>query len=302
MNFEETLKNQRTIKLIISVLIILFLFKFINFNLLLNSLKHVNNLFLVVLTLIPVNILLRAWRLMTILNKDKKIISIKDSFFLNLVGITLNLFLPASSGDIAKSYYGYKWHGVKEEMLSSNIFDKFMALFAVFVVGCVAATFLKFYSISLFALIVSLLFVLMFFYPRIMPWNIINKILGTFVKITLNEEKLAQSFNVSNEIKFKTLSISLIGCFLSYFQLYLLCLSFSVKIMFIYVLAIAPVMTLASLFPFTLNGLGSGEAVAIYFFGLVGISPTMSLLISLLSQVINAIIPGFFGFLIIMKK
>ena len=69
-----------------------------------------------------------------------------------------------------------------------------------------------------------------------------------------------------------------------------------------YVLAIAPVMTLASLFPLTLNGLGSGEAVAIYFFGLVGISPTISLLISLLSQVINAIIPGFFGFLIIMKK
>ena len=302
MNFEETLKNQRTIKLIISVLIILFLFKFINFNLLLNSLKHVNSLFLVVLALIPVNILLRAWRLMTILNKDKKIISLKDSFFLNLVGITLNLFLPASSGDIAKSYYGYKWHGVKEEMLSSNIFDKFMALFAVFVVGCVAATFLKFYLISFFALIISLLFVLMFFYPRLMPWNIVNKILGTFVKITLDEEKLTQSFNVSDKIKFKTLSISLIGCFLSYFQLYLLCLSFSVKIMFIYVLAIAPVMTLASLFPLTLNGLGSGEAVAIYFFGLVGISPTMSLLISLLSQVINAIIPGFFGFLIIMKK
>ena len=232
MNFEETLKNQRTIKLIISVLIILFLFKFINFNLLLNSLKHVNSLFLVVLALIPVNILLRAWRLMTILNKDKKIISLKDSFFLNLVGITLNLFLPASSGDIAKSYYGYKWHGVKEEMLSSNIFDKFMALFAVFVVGCVAATFLKFYLISFFALIISLLFVLMFFYPRLMPWNIVNKILGTFIKITLDEEKLTQSFNVSNKIKFKTLSISLIGCFLSYFQLYLLCLSFSVKIMF----------------------------------------------------------------------
>lgn len=135
-----------------------------------------------------------------------------------------------------------------------------------------------------------------------MPWKTLNKFLSKAIKIELDEDKLAQSFDVPNKIKFKAFIISIIGCFLLYLQLYLLILSFSVEIIFIYVLAVAPIMNLASLFPFTFNGLGSGEAVVVYLFSLVNVPPTMSILISLFSQVLNAVIPGLFGFLIIMKK
>jgi uncharacterized membrane protein YbhN (UPF0104 family) len=61
-------------------------------------------------------------------------------------------------------------------------------------------------------------------------------------------------------------------------------------------------MNLAYLFPLTFNGLGSGEAVTIYLFGLINISPTVALLVSLFSQVLNAIIPGLIGYLIIIRK
>ena len=239
---------------------------------------------------------------MIILNKDKKLISLKNSFYLNLAGITLNLFMPASSGDIAKSYYGYKWHGIKEEMLSGNIFDKFMALFAVFFIGSITAIFLKFYLLSLFSAGISLILALMFFNPNKMPWGTLNRLLSKILKIHLDENKLSLSFNVSNKIKTKTLIISLFASMLMYFQFFLLCLSFSVYIGFFYVLAVAPLLNLALLFPLTLNGLGSGEAMAIYLFSLINISPTMSILVSLVSQIVNAVIPGLFGFLIIMKK
>ena len=156
MNIKETLKDQRIIKLIISLIIIVVLFKFVNIPLLLNSLKTVNYFFFIVLALIPLNLLLRAWRLAVILNKEEKLISIKDSFYLNLAGITLNLFMPASSGDIAKSYYGYKWHGIKEEMLTANIFDKFMALFGVFIIGVFTAIILNLYALSIFSAFLSL--------------------------------------------------------------------------------------------------------------------------------------------------
>ncbi len=302
MNIRKSLTDQRIIKLIFSLIIILVLFGFINIPLFLNSLKNVNALFLVVLALIPINILLRSWRLMIILNKDKKLISLKNSFYLNLAGITLNLFMPASSGDIAKSYYGYKWHGIKEEMLSGNIFDKFMALFAVFFIGSITAIFLKFYLLSLFSVGMSFILALMFFNPNKMPWGTLNRLLSKIFKIYLDENKLSLSFNVSNKIKTKTLIISLFASLLMYFQFFLLCLSFSVYIGFFYVLAVAPLLNLALLFPLTLNGLGSGEAMAIYLFSLINISPTMSILVSLVSQVVNAVIPGLFGFLIIMKR
>lgn len=302
MNIKEIVKHERTIKFIVSLLIILFLLKFINIPLFLNSLKSVNNLFLVVLALIPINILLRAWRLSIIINHNEKLISLKHSFYLNLAGITLNLFLPASSGDIAKSYYGYKWHGIKEEMLSANIFDKFMALFSVFIIGFFASLFMKFYVISILAAILSLVFGITFFYPHRLPWNILNKILFKIFKINLDKDKLVFSFAVSSKIKLKTFLLSIFTWIILYFQFYVLCLSFSVNVSLIYVLAISPIMSLANLFPLTLNGLGSGEAVLIYLFSLINISPTMALLVSLMSQVVNAIIPALFGFIIIIKN
>ena len=70
MYIKEILKDQRIVKLLFSLIIIIVLFKFINIPLLLNSLKNVNLFFIVVLALIPFNLLLRAWRLMVILNKD----------------------------------------------------------------------------------------------------------------------------------------------------------------------------------------------------------------------------------------
>jgi uncharacterized protein (TIRG00374 family) len=301
-NIKNTLKNQNTIKIIVSLLILVVIFNFINFNLFFETLENINSLFLIVLLLIPVNILIRAWRLSIILNKDEKLISINDSFYLNLAGIALNLFMPASSGDIVKSYYGYKWHGIKEEMLSANIFDKFMALFSVFVVGGLAALLIKLYLLSLFSIILALLFVIIFFYPDIMPWNTLNKVLFKLFKIKLDEEKLKHAFIIPNKIKIKTFIISIIGFLTSYVQVYLLCLSFSIAITFTYILAIAPLMNLAILFPFTFNGLGSGEAVVIYLFGLIGISTTIALLLSLLTQIVSSVLPGIVGFLIILKK
>lgn len=302
MNIKEIIKDQRILKLIFSLIIILVLFKFINIPLLINSLKTVNSFFIVVLVLIPLNLLLRAWRLMVILNKEEKLISIKDSFYLNLAGITLNLFMPASSGDIAKSYYGYKWHGIKEEMLSANIFDKFMALFGVFFIGTLTALVLNLYALSIFSAFLSLFLALIFFYPNKMPWALINKLISKIIKVELDENKLASSFTVSHRIKLTTFLISILASLLMFSQFYFLCLSFNINISFLYVLAIAPLLNLALLFPFTLNGLGSGEAMAIYLLSLINISPTMSILVSLVSQLVNAVIPGLFGFLIIMKR
>ena len=280
----------------------MFLLKFINIPLLLSSLKNINSLILVVLFLIPINILLRAWRLMIILNNGKKKITLHDSFYLNLAGITLNLFMPASSGDIAKSYYGYKWHGIKEEMLSANIFDKFMALFSIFIIGSLAALFLKFYALSIFSGILALFLSIAFLYPSVMPWSSLNRLIYKFLRINLEENKLASSFAVSSSVKIKTFLISIFAFIVLYFQFYMLCKSFSIDVTFFYVLAVAPLMNLALMFPLTLNGLGSGEAMIVYLFNLINISPTLTIVVSLLSQVINAIIPGLIGYLIILRR
>lgn len=302
MKLKESLKNKNIVKIAISLLIIIFLLKFVDFQLFFQSIKNINYLILFALALIPFGILLRAWRWMIILNKDKKLISIKDSCYLNLAGMALNIFLPGSSGDIAKSYYGYKWHGFKEEMLSSSIFDKIMALFSLFILGSITAFVIKLYFLSIFSVVVTALLYLIIFYPKIVPWNLLNKVFSLFIKVNFDKKKLASSFTVSNKIKLKVLLISLFAWIMLYFQFYLICLSFSAEINFIYILAVAPLMNIAVLIPLTINGLGSLEAVTMYLFSFINISPTLAILVSLTSQILYTVIPGIFGFIILLKK
>jgi len=302
MYFPKTLKNKNVIKLAVSLLILLFLMKMVDFRMLWTSVKNVNSLFLIALAIIPFSILLRVWRWMIIINQNEKLISLKNAFSLTLVGIALNIFLPASSGEIAKSYYGYKWHGIKEEMLSSTIVDKMIALLALFMIGSVAAYSLQINWLAIFSMFMTTTLLFVVFYPRIIPWSVFNRFLGLFTNIQLDEKKLDYSFTLSHKIKIITLVISIFAWLVSYIQFFVVCHSFNLDISFIYILAIASLLNLSVLFPFTLNGIGSGEIMTVYLFSLIGIPPTLSILISLLYFQLFTIIPGLFGLIIIMKK
>lgn len=304
MNLSKILKNSNLLKFMISFLILIVLFKFVNFQVLINSLKSLNiSIFILALILIPFSIFLRAYRFMIILNKDKNLFSISDSYNLTLAGIALNIFLPASGGDIAKTYYGYKWHGIKEEMISSSIVDKIIALLALFIIGCIASLYLKIYILAVFSFLCSIILLLVVFYPEIAPWNFLNKLIHILTKKNLDINKLKDSFSLPNRIKLITLIISIIAWLISYLQFLIVCLAFYVEISYLYILAVASLINLSILFPLTLNGIGSGEAMIVYLFKLVNISPTLAIVISLLySQVITTIIPGLFGLAIIMKK
>jgi glycosyltransferase 2 family protein len=296
-------RNKNLLKIIVSLLILIFLLKLINFQLLFESLKNINSLIIVALAIIPFSILIRAWRWMIIINKDGRLVSLNDSYKLTLVGVALNIFLPASSGDIAKSYYGYKWHGIKEEMLSSSIADKLIALLAIFILGSMTSFWLKMFTLSIFSVLCALGLLFVVFYQKIVPWNLLNKILSFFLKKNLNEEKLNSSFALPTKIKIFTLLISILAWIVSYIQFFIVCKSFGIEISFIYILAVASLINLAILFPLTLNGIGSEEAMMVFLFGLVNISPTLAIVVSLVYlQLLNTIIPGLAGVLLIMKK
>ncbi|MDI6644481.1 MAG: lysylphosphatidylglycerol synthase transmembrane domain-containing protein [Methanobacteriaceae archaeon] len=302
MNIRAIFRS-RYFKILFSLILIFLILSFVNFKLLIESLMNIKLIFFIAILLIPMGIFFRSWRLFVILNKDIKIISLKNAYILTLVGIGLNIFLPASMGDIAKSYYGYKWYGSKEEMLSASIVDKIIALLSIFIIGCVAAFFLCLYDIFIFSVIITIFLLLLVFLPNFFPWSIINKFYSLISKKKMNKKKLERSFNLSNKIKIITIIISIFGWLVSCLQLLIICESLNITIGFIYILAVASLINLAILFPLTLNGLGSSEAMIIFIFGLNNISPTLGVLVSFIyTQIINAIIPGFFGLLIIIKN
>ncbi len=301
-NYNFKTKNN-LIKVVISVLLLLILFFTVDFNLFLESILEINCIFLIALIIMPFSIFLRAWRWRLLINREHNHVSYKEAYDLTLVGVALNIFLPASMGDVAKSYYGYKWHGLKEEMLSSSILDKFIALLSIFVIGTISSLWMGFYIYAIISLIFCFIIGFLIFLPKVIPWTYLSKIFHFFTRIDLDDNKMHEYFSVSFELKTKAILISFLGWIVSYVQFYLVCLSFNVQVSFLYILAIAPLINLAVIFPLTLNGLGSGEVMVVYLLGLVGISSSTALAISLFySQVLTTLVPGIFGFIKIIRK
>jgi len=297
-----SLINNKLFKLLISVIILIFLFTLVDINILIQSIENLRSIFLLAILLIPLSIFIRALRWMIIVNENEKLVGKKDSFSLTLVGVSLNLFLPAGMGDIAKSYYGFKWHGSKEAMLSASLADKTIALFSIFLLGSFAALFIKNYYLAIFSFIIALFTLIIIFKNEKIPWKLVHKYSLKILGIHLDSEKLRNTFSISHQNKVFTIFLSIIASMITFFQLYITCLSFNLDVSILYIFAIAPLLNIAILFPLTLNGLGSGETAMVYLLGLAGVSPTLSIVVSLFSQILYSFIPGFFGLLIIIKK
>ena len=286
------------IKILISIIILAVIFKFIDFNTLILALKQSKKIFLIpILLLLILFLIIRSYIFQKLLHKK---ISFKEAFSLSLIAIALNVFLPASSGGLFRSYFGYKRTGLKEEMLSVSIIDLLIAGISIFALGIIFSWIFSFYYTIIF-LILFVILSIFIFAPKLVPWNLMTKLIKIFSKAELSKEKLISSFSLSLPLKLNIFFLSLISWIVSFLEFYLICKMFSINIDLFYIFTISPLITLARIFPFTFTGLGSKDAVVVYFFSLININPTLSLLASLTHFIIN-ILPGLFAIPLFFKK
>jgi uncharacterized membrane protein YbhN (UPF0104 family) len=245
------------------------------------------------------NIAIRAYRWQIIFNKDGKQLALQEAYLVTLTGIALNMVIPATLGDIARSYYGYKLYGGKEEMLSTTLVDKMFALCSLFLIGAVSGYMVQQYVLCFVSLGSAVLTFIPIAFPRIVPWQSVNTLLRV-VKRSLDREKLLKAFTLPPLLKSGILTLSVGAWLATCVYFYILCLAFPVTVSFKYILLIMPILTIVRLFPFTINALGPTEVAVAYFFGKIGIQPTLAVLISLTSNLISSVIPGVIGLGIIL--
>lgn len=287
----------------LSGVILLFVFKFIDIGLLTAGLGEIRTIYLLFgISLLPVGFLIRAYRWGSILSQPSDLISLKDLFLLTFVGVSLSFVLPASLGDVARAYYGYKRSGLKEEMLSSSLVDKIMGLLAIAVLGTVSSFIHDLYVYSLVCLLLTIGFVVLIFFPTLIPWRLVTKAIRMVTRSNMDAQRLLESFTLSNGVKFLALALSVLAWFVTYGQLYLICLALAINVAPTYMFVMAPMITIARLFPLTLNGFGSQETVVIYLFSLIDVNPNQALLVSLLYSFVQLVIPGAVGLLVIARE
>lgn len=253
---------------------------------------------LVFLALIP-SILVRSYRWKMLFENSAHGIRIWDSTILVLVGIGLNLALPASTGDIMKCYFGYKWSGVKERMLSISLLDKIIALGSISILGIPFAVYLGNFFYGGLSVVVLLPAMVLLTLPRLVKNNsFVRKIFEFATKITnrkLDFFLVVSEANVSMNKAIFSLVLSVLGWLLTYFQMFLCFRAVGANVPLYYIFSVAPLIALVRLFPFTLSGVGSDEAAMCYFFSRVGVSLEGILAGAVLYRLLTLILPGVVG-------
>lgn len=282
-------------RVFLSFLLLLYLFSKVNFSLFFLHLKQAQEAYLLLaLALLPFSIALRSYNWGLILNREKPVLSLRDLNRLNLLGIGASLFLPAGSGEVVKAYYGGKVHGHREDFFTSVFLDKMTSLIALFLLGSFFGFLKKLTAYAIPSLLLGLALFFFLFLPRAF-FFLSHRYLETVFKEKVSLRRLGELSVLPSSLLLKVLIISFFGWLVTYFQFFLVCRTFNLQVSFPYLLAVSPLIGLARLFPFTLNGLGSGEAAIVYLFQQVGVASELSLLASLASQIINAFLPGFLG-------
>lgn len=289
------------IRVAVSLVIVAFVARYFNSNVPALTVSQVRIEWLLVSVIaVLVSFWIRAYRWRQLLKADR-IVGIADLYLLSFTGTTLNLILPGSLGDIAKSYYAYRKTGLKEEILSSILLDKFVGLASVFILGAVASLIYQLYTYAYLSLVLAIFFFAFSFFPRILPWGFLKRLESRILRNRFNVERIHEAFLLPSKKKISALLLSILSWVVTYLVFYQICLAFSANVGLIYVFAIAPLITIARLAPMTFSGLGTQEAMVVYLFSTVGIDTGKALVISLSFTVISVLLPGLLGLFIIWK-
>lgn len=218
---------------------------------------------------------LLAVRLQWVLRVHKIIVNFVESFYLGLVGLFFNLFLPSAvGGDMVKAYYAYKHSGKKVESVTSVIMDRLLGFAALSIMAMVAVLL---YSKQLqderiarmvyFFMGAMALLALFFASKRFASvFSFLIKIVPAGLK-----EKLSTVYFAIYEFKFyKKLMIgavvlSLFGQCLFIIMHYWLAESLGTDISPFIFFILVPILSVISMAP-SLGGLGVREAAVIYLF------------------------------------
>ncbi len=216
--------------------------------------------------------------------------SFREALYALFCGLFFNLFFPSFvAGDVFRGFSISYRHGLKNEVASSVLMDRFSGAVALILLACVSFGLGKnilqdkqiLIALIAIGLIVSFAFLVIFsrtFFLGIM--RIFKKNSGLKGKIIAFHDRL-YLFKKNPAVFVKSLLFSFPIQALTVLSFFIVARAFEVKVGLIYFFILVPIISAIALIPITIAGAGTREASAVYFFSLVGIEKSVGLGISL---------------------
>ena len=314
------MKNRLSLIIKILITIAVFMFLFIRFDIRFNDIiRSISNLYLLLLAIIVrlfINplIYINRWKLFL------KHSGIHESFFslwkMSFISSFLGVILPSSQGGdvvrmvmIEKKHKGFTQH----KTASSSVIIERMIGFVLFsLIGLISSLFTPDYPqkekviITILSINIALWFILFFITNRrcYLFFSTILKKIKYIRKATEFIDKTHYSL-VAFPYK-KVLLSSVLLIFLlqisSILIVYLVFLSLDINLPFYQHLSLYPIISILSLIPITISGLGLREGFFVYFYSFIGVFPEVAVSASLINYFIEVIIVALLGGILYLLK
>lgn len=271
-------------------------------------------LLLAVLLIIITGVLIKAWRQCILLSAFDARLPLLDSANIWLMGFFFSIITPGKSGDLVKGVYFSKKPGIPiGKGLAVTVVERFFDVAVLFVfalVGFAALSMFLFFQLDLifpififfvgFILLGFLLskkdlvsFFIKPFYGFFIPKRFVNKLQAGFDHFF----EAVDIYKTRKIFLLKVASLTVIVWVITIVQYYLVALALGIDISFLYLFAIMPIVNIISSLPIAFGGIGTREASLVFFFGLIGLSPSSAVSFALVILLFNLLLAavGFLG-------
>jgi uncharacterized protein (TIRG00374 family) len=213
------------------------------------------------------------------------------------IGLFFNLTLPSVvGGDVVKMYYAGKPSKAYAQSFAATFLDRDAGMLAMMIIACAA---IVFYPVVVPGIPVSLIVWSAFVLFVVVNIGIFSPYLHRVLtgllrrlhlsKIAMKVDTISTAFQVMGKHKV-VLVVSLLISFLNQLLViavtWIMALGLRLAVPFSYFLIFVPVITLISMIPISLNGMGLREYAFVSLFGGVGILSASSLAMGILSSVV----------------
>ena len=298
-------KKSTVIKLLFTLLLIYFLYNFINvtFEDIVNSILHAKIQYLIAAVLLmPVTIFLQIVKWYQLLRDQGAQIPFKSAAVSHLSGMALGIVTPARIGELSRAWFLRELPQIK--VFSLTILDKLYSTLAYFSIGVLSLLMFfipknDFSAFQTSAIVLVLVAIYTFIILALIKPQIVGNAFNRYPDFLPKKELFSRiAFVMAQVVRKKVLLVYVLGggvWFLVVFQLWLLVNAFSEVNFFIGINSASAAHFAKTLLPVTFGELGVREASVIYFFRNQGVAESAAVSAALLLFLLNVLIPSLVG-------
>jgi len=266
----------------------------------LNSLLQLNPLaFLAVLLVLPVLVILKGWKQKILLAGMGKQISLVESTKIWLIGFFYGTVTPAKAGDFFRAIYLRNSTGLPlGKGIAVTGVERILDVGYLFIAGILGLMLISIegkldFSTVYYLTALLLVFVALLFLGT--RKSLIKRFLEPIFNVLIParyKEKMRDSFHsfydgmrqllAAKKVLLIAVLLTIVTWTITIFQYYLIAIALGLPLTFEFLFWVMPPIVLIEILPISFSGIGTRDYVAIFFFGLVGVTAGQAISFSLI--------------------